>query len=1043
MFDKIIRFALNYRLLIVAVSALTLVYGFQALRSLPVDVFPDLNPPTVTILSEVHGLAPEEVETLVTFPIESVMNGASGVARVRSSSSIGFSIVYVEFDWDVEIYLARQIVTEKLNQLSGSMPENVNSIIGPVSSVMGEIMFVGVSSSNKEIDPFDIRTIAEWDVKQRLLGLNGVSKITAIGGEVKQFHVLVDPGKMLAHGITIHQVREALMNASINTTGGFLLEPYEEHSIRNLGRIRSLEDLEKTVIAKEVPSRSPSLTLADISTVKLAGPVAKRGDASINGVPGVILAISKQPNTDTIRLTEKIESELSSIRKTLPNGIVVNSDIFKQSNFIENAINNITNALWEGSILVAIILFLFLLNFRTTVITLVAIPLSFVITFIVFKWFGMSINTMTLGGLAIAIGELVDDAIVDVENVFRRLRENNLKEKPLPILSVVFKASKEIRNSIVFASIIVVLVFLPLFSLSGIEGKIFVPLGVAYITSIVSSLVVSLTVTPALCSYLLPGMKSIHDNNDRFLIRFLKSSHAKCLEVALPHPKTVFSVIALFFLLAVFLASTFGREFLPEFNEGSFTINATLPPGTSLEESNRMGLLAEQLMHLIPEVQHTGRRTGRAEEDEHALGVNTTELEVTLNDLGRSKDEIVLEIRDKLGSIPGVVINIGQPISHRIDFITSGIRAEIAIKIFGENLNILRQKALQIEEIIKNVEGIADLQMEQQLLIPQIHIIFDRNKARQYGVMIGEAAEHSELALQGETVAQIYDGKRFFDIVLRLDDESLKDTDSIGNIPFDTLRGNVVPLSVFADIQEAKGPNLINREGVSRRMVVQANTQGRDVVSVVSEIQELLDEKLELPSGYFLSYDGQFENQASAQKQILQLSIFSLLGIFLALYLHFRSVVFALQIMLAIPLSFIGATIGVYITGGVFSIATMIGFVTLTGITSRNGIMMISHYLHLMRYEGETFDLNMLMRGTQERLVPVLMTALTAIFALSPLVFTAGETGKEILSPVAIVIFSGLFSSTLLNLILTPLLFWKFGGDASNNYLSIAKDKSF
>lgn len=1036
MFDAIIRFALNYRLLVIALAALMTVYGVHVMRSLPVDVFPDLNRPTVSIITEAHGLAPEETETLVTFPIEAAMNGASGVMRVRSSSSIGFSIVYVEFDWDTDIYLARQIVSEKLNQLSGTLPEDVKSVMGPVSSIMGEVMFIGITTENPDISSLDLRTIADWDVKQRLLGVSGVSKVTAIGGDIKQYHIKVDPQKMLKYEITLHQVREALENANVNTTGGFLLDPYQEHSIRNLGRINSLDDLKKTVIAKEVSPDRPALTLADIAEIELSGPMAKRGDASINGKPGVLLAISKQPATDTIALTERIEEELASIEKTLPEGVILNPEIFKQADFIENAIENIIEALRDGSILVAIILFLFLLNFRTTTITLVAIPLSLVVTFIIFKWFGMSINTMTLGGLAVAIGELVDDAIVDVENVFRRLRENRHKDKPKPVLDVVFKASREIRNSIVFSTVIVFLVFLPLFAMGGLEGKIFVPLGVAYITSIVASMVVSLTVTPALCSYLLPNMKRMEDEKDGFLIRSLKAVHGKILDFAIPRPKTVLTVVVILFIGAVSLVPTFGREFLPEFNEGSFTINVTMPPGTSLEESNRMGILAENLLHEIPEIAHTGRRSGRAEEDEHALGVNNTELEVTLHEEGRDKEEVVADIREALTSIPGVIINIGQPISHRIDFITSGIRAQIAVKIFGDDLDVLRAKAAEVQNLISNVEGIADLQVEQQLLIPQIHVNFDRDKARQHGVMIGEAAEHAELAMQGQTVTSIIDGNRLFDVVLRLDDEARQDKEAIGDIPFETLRGNVVPLGLFADIEDAKGPNLINRESVNRRIVVQANTQGRDVVSVVEDIQKLLNDKLELPPGYYVSYGGQFESQQQAQRNILILSVFSLLGMFLALYTHFRSTSLSLQVMLAIPLSFIGAVIGIYLTGGVFSIATMVGFVTLTGIASRNGIMMISHYLHLMKYEGESFDLKMLKRGTQERLVPVLMTALTALLALTPLVMAAGETGKEILSPVATVIFSGLFSSTLLNLIVTPLVFWQFGEKASLSYLN-------
>lgn len=1036
MFDSIIRFCLNQRLLVVSLAALVIAYGFQATRSLPIDVFPDLNRPTVTVISEVEGLAPEEVETLVTLPIEAAMNGASGVTRVRSSSSIGFSIVYVEFDWDTDIYLARQIVTEKLNQVTGSLPNNVKSVMGPVSSIMGEVMFIGVTSDTAEITPLELRSITEWDIRQRLLGINGVSNITAIGGELKQYHVLVDPQKMLNHDITLHQVREALENANVNTTGGFLIDTYQEHAIRNLGRIQSLDDLEKTVIAKQVTPDKPALTLADIAEVRLAGPMAKRGDASINGNPGVLLSIAKQPGTDTIELTGRIEQALLDIEKTLPNGVNINANIFKQADFIENAIDNILEALRDGSILVAIVLFLFLLNFRTTAITLVAIPLSVLVTFIIFKWFDMSINTMTLGGLAIAIGELVDDAIVDVENVFRRLKENRRKISPEPILKVVFNASREIRNSIVFSTIIVFMVFLPLFAMGGLEGKIFVPLAVAYMTAIVASMIVSISVTPALCSYLLPRMKRMQDDKEAWLVRQLKLIHGKVLNTVLPHPKTVFTVVTIIFVSVSMLIPTFGREFLPEFNEGSFTINVTLPPGTSLEESNRLGLLAENLLHQIPEVTETGRRTGRAENDEHALSVNTTELEVSLKSSQRSKQEIVADIRSQLSSIPGVVINIGQPISHRIDFITSGIRAQIAIKVFGDDLGVLRTKAVEIQNLIKDVKGIADLQMEQQLLIPQIHVVFDRDKAKQHGVMIGEAAQHAELALQGQTVTTVIDGNRTFDVVMRLNDKARQDKEAIGKIPFETLRGNVVPLQLFADIEEAKGPNLINRENVNRRMVVQANTQDRDVVSVVRDIQKILDERLELPAGYYIDYSGQFEAQSEAQKNILILGVLSLIGMFLALYVHFRSVNLALQVMLAIPLSLIGAVIGVYFSGSVFSIATLVGFITLIGIASRNGIMMISHYLHLMKYEGESFGMDMLRRGTQERLVPVLMTALTALLALTPLIMAAGETGKEILSPVAIVIFSGLFSSTLLNLIITPLVFMQFGQKASSDFLN-------
>jgi CzcA family heavy metal efflux pump len=1035
MFDSIIRISLNYRLLVLAVAALMIVYGSLVMRTLPVDVFPDLNRPTVTLITEAYGLAPEEVETLVTFPIEAAMNGASGVERVRSSSSTGFSVVSIEFSWDTDIYLARQIVSEKMNEVSGRLPDKVRSVMGPVSSIMGEIMFIGLTTVNPEVTPMDLRTIGEWNLRQRLLGVSGVSKITVMGGEQQQFHVQLDPQKMLSHGVTLNQVRQALENANINTTGGFLLEPYQEKSIRNLGRIHSLEDLQKTVIAKQVAANRPAITIGDIANVSLRGPLAKRGDAAVNGIPGVMLAVSKQPNTDTINLTERIKDQLESIKQTLPQGVTLHTQIFQQADFIHNSIDNISEALQIGALLVALVLFLFLLNIRTTAITLIAIPLSFVVTFIIFKWFGLSINTMTLGGLAIAIGELVDDAIVDVENSFRRLRENRKKGSPLDAKEVIFKASKEVRGSIVFSTIIVILIFAPLFAMSGLEGRVFAPLGIAYITAIISSTVVSLTVTTALCYYLLPNMKRMDNDSDGWLVRLLKATHRKALDFVLPHPKKVFSLVIILFLAAAALAQDFGRTFLPEFNEGSFTISLTMPPGTSLNESSRIGLIAGQMLLSIPEVKYTGRRTGRAEEDEHALGVNTSEFEVTLKPSERSKTEIMADIRQKLGSIPGVVINIGQPISHRLDIITSGVQAQIAIKIFGEDLNLLRSKAIELQKLIHDVDGIADLQVEQQLMIPQVHINFDRDKASDHGVMIGEAASLAELALRGEVVTQIIDGNRLFDVVLRLQDQAREDTDTIAKIPFETLRGNVVPLGLIADIEEGKGPNMINRENVNRRIVVQANTQDRDVVSVVEDIQKILNEKLELPPGYFIHYDGGFESQATAQRNILLLSIFSVIGMFLALYTHFRSANLSLQVMLAIPLSFIGAIIGIYLTGGVLSIPSLVGFITLAGISSRNGIMMISHYLHLMKNEGEKFDLQMLLRGTQERLVPVLMTAITALLALTPLIMAAGETGKEILTPIAVVIFSGLFSSTLLNLIITPLVFWKFGEKASRVYI--------
>ncbi|MGK2742446.1 efflux RND transporter permease subunit [Tepidicaulis sp. LMO-SS28] len=1028
MFNFIIHWSLQNRLLILALTVLLTIYGTLVASRLPVDVFPDLNRPTVTIMSEAHGLAPEEVETLVTLPLETAMNGAAGVVRVRSASSIGFSIVWVEFDWDVDTYTARQIVSEKMQQVTSALPEDVYSQMGPVSSIMGEIMLIGLTGGEGMVDPMELRSIADWQVRQRLLAIPGVSQVTVIGGERKQYQVLVDPGRLRYHQVPLQKVVEALENANVNSTGGFLLEKHQEHLIRNIGRVRSVEDLERSVIPVKPGPGAPALTIEQVAGVQTGGPLAKRGDASISGQSGVILSVQKQPGADTVELTRKIEAELDTIRRSLPESVQIHDDLFRQSVFIERAIDNIVEALRDGSFLVAVVLFLFLLNFRTTIITLTAIPLSFLVTALVFDWLGMSINTMTLGGLAVAIGELVDDAIVGVENVFRRLRENRQRAKPLPPLDVIRDATSEIRNSIVFATLVVVLVFVPLFAMSGIEGRIFTPLGIAYIVSIIASLMVSLTVTPVLSYYLLPGMRRLKDERDGWFVRALKRAEKSVLTFLAPRPSGVFFLTFVLFAGSAATLPFLGKEFLPEFNEGSVTISMVMAPGTSLEESNRLAGIAEKLLLEIPEVQKTGRRTGRGELDEHAMGVNASEIEVELHDQGRSREAVLHDMRQALGSLPGAVINIGQPISHRIDHMISGVRAQIAIKLFGEDLTVLRSKAEEIRQAVSQVEGVVDLQVEKQVLIPQLHIRLDREEAKKHGVMVGELAEHAELALQGRKVTEIVDGRRIHDVVLRLNDEARNDVASIGEMPVTTLRGNIVPLGWVADVDLAKGPNIINRENVSRRIVIQANVAERDLVSVVGEIQRIVDEDVSLPSGYFLTYGGQFETQQSAAQAVLLLSLVSLAGMFLVIYGHFRSTSLTLQVMLAIPLALVGSVAGVWLSGGVFSIATMVGFITLTGIAARNGILMISHYLHLMKHEGEKFDFEMILRGTQERLVPVLMTALTAMLALTPLILAEGEPGKEILHPVAVVIFSGLFSSTLLNLIVTPLLFWKFSG---------------
>lgn len=1037
MLNAIILFSLRNRLLVVASSALIMVYGIFVIGKLPVDVFPDLNRPTVTIFTEAEGLAPEEVEALVTWPLETAVNGSTGVERVRSASGIGLSIIWVEFGWDTNIYTARQIVAEKLQQAQETLPKDARPVMGPISSIMGEIMLVGLTTESADISTMDLRAIAEWDIRNRLLSISGISQVSVIGGDLKQYQVLVDPLKLKNYGVTLHDVEATIAGSNINATGGFLMSDYQEGLIRNIARIKTLDDLAKSPLPKNNGSPTP-LTLDQVADIKLGGPLAKRGDASVNGKPSVILSVQKQPGADTIKLTKTIEAELANIQKTLPEGVKIHGDIFKQGSFIERAIKNVEEALRDGAILVAIVLFLFLLNFRTTFITLTAIPLSFVLTAIVFKMFGMSINTMTLGGLAVAIGELVDDAIVDVENVFRRLRENRQLEKPRNSLQVIYEASSEVRNSIVFATIIVVLVFIPLFAMDGIEGKIFLPLGIAYITSIIASLFVSLTLTPALCSYLLPNMKRMSAEHDSWLLRKIKGIQTRVLNFAFPHSKLVLTAVAILTFTVLAMVPFFGKEFLPQFNEGSVTINILTPPGTSLAESNRIGTIAENLIRQVPEATETGRRTGRAERDDHAEGVHSSEIEVELKPSKRARADILADIRTRLDEVPGIAINIGQPISHRIDHMLSGVRAQLAIKLFGTDLDVLRAKAEEIRQVMSEVGGVVDLSVEKQVLIPQVHVLFDREKAATYGLLSGEAAEYAELAMQGKAVGQVLDGQRTYDIVMRLSDASRSDIDAIKQIPVDTKDGNVVPLQAIATVQDAKGPNIINRENAQRRIVIQANVSDRDLVGVVKKVQAVIDSKVHLPQGYYLTYGGQFESQASASRLIAILSIFSLAGMFMVLFVHFKSANLALQVMVSIPLAFIGAVIGVWLSGGVFSIATMVGFVTLTGIAARNGIMMIAHYLHLMEHEGERFDLKMIYRGTSERIIPVLMTALTASLALIPLVIAADEPGREILHPVAVVIFCGLFSSTLLDLTVRPLVFWKFGKKPVANLLPAA-----
>lgn len=1026
MINALIDFSIRHRLLVLVMTLLVTAYGAWVATKLPVDVFPNLNRPTVTIFSESPGLAAEEVETLVTRPIEAAVNGAPGVDRVRSSSMVGLSLIWVEFDWTTDIYIARQTVSEKLQSAREVLPEGIDPYMGPIASIMGEVFQLGLTSDDPNITSMDIRTFAEWDIRNRLLSIPGIAEITVLGGDLKQYQVLVDPVKLSQYGKSLHDVKAAIEGANVSATGGFMISDYTETLIRVDGRVGSIEDLARSPLPK-TDDDAPPIRLDQVAEVRMGGPLGKRGDASIDMTPAVTLSIQKQPEADTLRLTRLIEGEIEGIKASLPKGMVLHDNIFRQANFIERAIHNVEEALRDGSILVALILTIFLLNFRTTFITLTAIPLSLLVTAIVFHWMGLSINTMTLGGLAVAIGELVDDAIVGVENVYRRLRENRLAGNKADPYDVIRMASSEVRGSIVFATIIVVLVFVPLFAMQGIEGRIFTPLGIAYIVSILASLLVSLTVTPALCAYMLPNLKRLSAEHDGFIVRNVKATQRWILDRLFPRSTAVFIVIGVAFILSVGVFTTFGREFLPQFNEGSVTITIFQKPGTSLGESNRIGNIAERLLQELPEIEKTSRRAGRAERDDHVKGVYATELEATLLPSERSRAEVFADIREKLATIPGISVEVGQPISHRIDHMLSGVQAQIAVKLFGPDLATLRAKAEEIKTVMESVPGVVDLAVEKQVLIPQLHVIVDREQAAARGLMPGEVAEYAQLAMQGETVGAILDGERSHDIVMRLKDDARDSAEAIRQIPIDTEDDHIVPLDLVADIEEAKGANLINRENAQRRIIIQANSSARDLVGVVEQIKTTIAEKVTLPEGYYLVYSGQFESQASASKMIGLLSLLSLLGMFVVLYAHFKSANLAIQIMLAIPLAFIGAAIGIWLSGSIFSIATLVGFITLTGIAARNGIMMIAHYLHLMEHEGEKFDLPMIYRGTAERIVPVMMTALTASLALVPILLAAGEPGREIIYPVAVVIFSGLFTSTLLDLTVRPLLFWRFG----------------
>jgi CzcA family heavy metal efflux pump len=1038
MLKRLIRFSIENRLFVLAAAFALTLFGLYEMARLPVDVLPDLNRPQVTVLTEAEGLAPEEVETLVTFPIETALNGSTGVRRVRSVSSVGLSIVFVEFDWGQDIYLARQLVGEKLAATRDRLPAGIEPRMGPISSIMGEIMLIGLKSQT--IPPVQLRLLADWTVRPRLLSIPGVANAIPIGGGRMQYQVQVDAEKLRAYDLSLEEVERAVANANANSTGGFIEKQSQEFLVRNIGRVRSVAEFADAVVTTRAGT---PITVGNVARV-LEGIQVKRGDASINAEPGVIVMVSKQPGQDTIALTRTIEKAMAELRAALPPGVELDDDVFRQQHFIKASIASVVAAMRDAAILVTVVLILFLLNARTTLISLVAIPLSFIVTFIVFKFAGIGINTMTLGGLAIAIGELVDDSIIDIENVFRRLRENAARpaEQRSNPLRVIYQASNEVRSTLVYATVLMVIVFIPLFQLSGIEGRIFAPMGIAYIVSVLASLAVSLTVTPALAAVLLGRYFDrararreargliFHGGEaaDSWIVRRLKAIDRVQLDFTLRHPNWVMGTFYGLALVAIAAVTQLGREFLPPFNEGTITVTLIATPGTSLSESNRIGALAEKELLAIGEVALVSRRTGRAELDEHAEGVYSSELEIDFKPGGRRQPEVVAEIRERLSRFPGMVVNVGQPISHRLDHLLSGVNAQIAIKVFGDDLATLRAKAEEVRAAMATVPGVTDLFVEKQVLIPQIRIQIHRDAAKTYGIQVGDLARTLEAALYGKTVTEVLDGQKTHAVVVKLNDEYRGDEQTLADMLIDTPTGAKVPLRAVADVIAGMGPNQILRENGQRRIVIQANVAGRDLGGAIADLRQAIGERVQLPTGYFVTYGGQFEAQQQATRVIGLLSMVSLLLMYVILYNHFRSHRIVVCILMNIPQAAIGAVAVIGLTTGVFSIASLMGFITLTGISLRNGIMMIHHYLHLMRYEGETFSKAMIVRGSLERLVPVLMTTTTAVLGLIPLAIAAGEPGKEILQPMAVVMLSGLVTSTLLDLVYTPAFFWRWCG---------------
>jgi CzcA family heavy metal efflux pump len=1021
---RIIQWSIDHHWIVIGLSVLLFAAGAWTARQMPIDVFPDLTAPTVTILAEGHGMAPEEMESLVTFPIERAINGASGVRRVRSATAVGIAVVWVEFDWGTDIFMARQLVSEKLSLVSGVLPPQVERpVLAPVSSIMGEILFFALSSESE--DPLTLRTIADTTVRRRLLAVPGVSQVTPIGGAERQFQVVAHADGLRANSISLTELLSAVRGASQNTSAGIYTEGAQEYVLEAIGRVRTTEEIGDTVVAMR---GDRSVLIRDVADVREAG-AFKRGEGSRSGKPAVIVGVQKQPGANTIEVTERLDRELDTLQAELPRGITIDRRIFRQSDFIEVAVNNVVDALRDGGILVILIVLLFLANLRAAAITLTAMPLSLAAAVLALQAFGASINTMTLGGMAIAIGALVDDAIIDVENVVRRLRENQGRppEQQLPAAAVVRDATLEIRSSIVFATVIIVLVFLPVFGLAGIEGRLLTPLAFAYIVALLASLGVAIVVTPALCFAFLPNAPSILRGHDGWLSRVLKTRFSRDLPRILSHPRAVIASALALLVLSGLTLTRAGTAFLPEFHEGSLTVQANTLPGTSLAKSDEIGKRIEQILLSQPEVVATARRTGRAEYDEHVQGVEAAEIDVGLRETERPREELLAELRRQFSTLPGTNVTIGQPISHRIDHMLSGTRANIAVKVFGDDLATLRRLGERVRDTMAAVPGVADLSLEQQMDVPFVRFVLNRPAIARYGLRPADVAEAIETSFAGVTVGRIFDRGTSFDLTVKLDPSNSADFDRVADLPVDTPAGAIVPVRMLADVRREQGPNMVLRENVQRRIVISCNVAGRDLGSVVDDIRTAVSQSVPMPAGYRVEYGGQFESEQSASERLMGLGILVIAALFMLLVLAFGRARDALVIMVNLPLALIGGVAGVFLSGGVLNVATMIGFITLFGIATRNGIMLVSHIQHLMAEEGVTNFREAVERGAQERLVPILMTATAAGLALIPLALRGGQSGSEIQTPMAIVILCGLVTSTFLNMVVVPTLYLRYG----------------